>query len=170
MRRVRDFLERPIADDDRRRAFAIAAAVLLIAAAGLSLTAEPADRPTEPSGRQPSARPDLHTEPAGEPPAGVLDIARSFLAGYLDHVYGSGDAGAIRGATDRLRDELADQPVRRPPAMRRQRPRVGRIDAQRLPDGWHVEAEIASANVSFPVAFVVARRSGGPLVTRLVED
>ncbi|MDP9135865.1 MAG: hypothetical protein M3N56_13695, partial [Actinomycetota bacterium] len=100
----------------------------------------------------------------------VLDVARRFLAGYLDHVYGRGRAGDIRGATDRLRDELARQTVRRPPAMRRQRPRVERIDAQRLPGGWRVEAEIATATVSFPVAFVVASRPGGPLVTRLVED
>ena len=170
MRRVRGFLERPIADDDRRRAFAVAAAVLLIAAVGLSVTADPADRATEPSGRQPSARPDLRTEPAGEPPVGILDVARRFLAGYLDHVYGRGRAGEIRGATERLRDELAGQTVRRSPAMRRQRPRVERIDTQRLPGGWRVEAEIATATVSFPVAFVVASRPGGPLVTRLVED
>lgn len=171
MRSVRDFLERPIADDDRRRAFAVAAAVLLTAAVGLSLTADPADRASGgTSAGQPIARPDLRTEPAGEPPAAVLDVARRFLAGYLDHVYGRGRAGEIRGATEWLRDELAGQTVRRSPAMRRQPPRVERIDAQRLPGGWRVEAEIPTATVSFPVAFVVASRPGGPLVTRLVED
>jgi hypothetical protein len=171
MRWVRDFLERPIADHDRPRAFAVAATVLLIAAVALSVTADSADRPASaPSDRQPITSATLRTEPGDEPPAAVLDVARRFLGGYLDHIYGRGRAGEIRGATDRLRDELADQPVRRSPAMRRQRPRVERIDAQRLPGGWRVEAEIATATISFPIAVVVAARPGGPLVTRLVED
>ena len=138
MRRLRRFLERPIADHDRRRAFAAAAAALLIAAVALSAIADPADRRTGASSeRPPIARPDLPPppRPVGDPPAEALDVTRRFLHGYLAHLYGSGRAAEIRGASNRLRRQLAAQPVRVSPAMRRQRPRVEHIDGHRLADG-----------------------------------
>lgn len=174
MKRLRRFLEHPIADHDRRLAFAIAAAALLIAAVALSAIADPADQQTGAAGEHPPiTRPDLPPppRPVGDPPAEALDVTRRFLHGYLAHLYGSGRAREIRGASDRLRRQLAAQPVRVSPAMRRQRPRVERIDGHRLAeDGWLIDAEIATGTVSFPIAVVVADRPGGPVVIRLVED
>lgn len=171
VRRLRRFLKRPIADHDRRSAFAIVAVALLIAAVALSVIADPADRRTS-SERPPIARTDLPppARSASGSPAEAVDVARRFLDGYLAHLYGSGRAAEIRGASDRLRHQLAAQPVRVSPATRRQRPSVERIDGQRLADGWLVDAEIATATVSFPIVVVVADRPGGLVVTRLVED
>ena len=54
--------------------------------------------------------------------------------------------------------------------MRQQRPRVERIDGQRLADGWLVDVTVAAATVTFPISVVVTDRPGGPVVTRVVED
>ncbi|MEX1142877.1 MAG: hypothetical protein WD399_07635 [Thermoleophilaceae bacterium] len=171
MRRLRWLLERPVSDHDRRRAFAVAAAVLLIAAVALSVVSDPAGRPAAgASGRPPVVRPEPPTPPAGDLPPETADVARRFLDGYLAHLYGSRRPAAIRGASDRLRRQLAAQSVRVSPAMRRQRPRVERIDGQRLADGWLVAATVAAATVAFPISVVVADRQAGPVVTRVVED
>jgi hypothetical protein len=165
------FLEHPIADDQRRRAFAVAAAALLLAGVVLSLTAsDPAGRPSAPS-QPPRLRPDDSEirQPAREIPADVLSVARRFVDDYLDRLYG-GQRRQLRGASATLRRQLLDRPVRVSPAMRRQRPRVEGIDGQQLDDGWLIDAEITAATVSFSIAVVVVDRPGGPVVTRLVED
>jgi hypothetical protein len=162
---LRARLEEPIGD--RRRAFAIAAVVLLIAAVALSALAAPPDR-------QPTTEPAVDRQPvAGRDPAAPADIApaavrvaRRFLAGYLAHLYGDRPAREIAGAAPRLRAELARQPVRVTPAMRRHRPRVVDLDAHRLDGDWLIDAEIAAGSVSFEIALVVA----DGVVTRLVED
>jgi hypothetical protein len=169
MSSIRSWLARPIADDDRRRAFAVAAATLLITAAVLTVTADPPDRtssppPVERPGAPPTDRPAVETPPA------ALGVARRFVDGYLAYLYGDGRARDIRGASDGLRRQLSARPVRVSPAMRGERPRIGRIDGQRFDDGWLIDAKIATATVSFPMAVVVADRPGGPVVTRLVED
>jgi hypothetical protein len=172
MRRLRWLLERPISDHDRRRAFAVAATVLLIAAVALSIVSDPADRPAGGAGdRPPVVRPESPPTPtAGDLPPETAGVARRFLDGYLAHLYGRRRPGEIPGASGRLRRQLAAQPVRVSPAMRRARPRVERIDGQRFADGWLIDATVAAATVEFPISVVVADRPGGPVVTRVVED
>jgi hypothetical protein len=172
VRALRSWFESPIADRDRRRAFAAAAIAVLLAAGALSLTTDPPDRhPTTPGERPTIARPD-----AAGPRLGVgvspdaLDVARRFIDGYLAHLSGDRRVQDIRGASAGLRRQLIARPIRVTPAMRRQRPRIGRIDGRRLPGGWLIDAEIATATVSFPIAVVVATGPGGLVVTRVVED
>jgi hypothetical protein len=173
MSRLRALAERPIAVRDRHRAFAAVAAVLLTAAVALSIAADPPDRPHHsPTDRLPplpSADRAAGNEPA-EAPGRVLAVARRFLDDYLARIHGTGSAGAIRGASAGLRRRLAAQRVRVSPAARRQRPAVQRLDGHRLGDGWLIRAEVATGQVSYPVALVVADRPAGPVVTRLVED
>lgn len=170
---LRRLLEQPIGNDDRRTAFAVAAAALALAATLLTLAAGPADRATtEPASRltAPRAeRPAVRADPDA-PPAEARQVARRFLSGYLAHLHGHARPSEIRGATHRLRRRLATRAVRVSPAMRRQRLRVERIDGHRHGHGWLIHAEIAAATVSFPVSIVVVDRPRGPVVTRVVED
>jgi hypothetical protein len=170
MTALRARLDWPI--EDRRRAFAIAAAVLLVAAVALSALAAPPDhRPAadQPVERQPALSGDVPRS-ADAPPA-TVGVARRFLEDYLDHLYGTRRPhDEIAGASAGLRRQLARRPVRVTPGMRRHRPRLVDVDLHRLDGGWLADGEIAAGNVSFEIAVVVADRPGGPVVTRLVED
>lgn len=172
MSRLRALAERPIAVRDRRRAFAAAAAVLLTAAVALSIAADPPDRPHHsPTDRRPPApSADRAAGNAPEASGRVLAVARRFLDDYLARIHGTGSARAIRGASAGLRRRLAAQRVRVSPAARRHRPAVQRLDSQHLGDRWLIRAEVATGQVSYPVALVVADRPAGLVVTRLVED
>lgn len=171
---LRRLLEQPIGDDDQRAAFAVAAAALAIAATLLTLIAGPtADRPAAPAAERPTTPHDgrvAGVDGDDALPAGARHVARRFLSGYLAHLHGRARAREIRGATARLRRRLAARPVRVSPSMRRQRPRVERIDGHRYGHGWLVHAEVAAATVSFSISIVVGDRPVGPVVTRVVED
>lgn len=169
MTALRTRLEQPI--EDRRRAFAIVAAVLLVAAAALSaLAAPPGHQPADkPVGRQSAAAVgDDRPVPAEAPPAAVA-VARRFLEGYLDHLYRSRRERDIVGASAGLRRQLTQRRLRVSPGMRRHRPRLVDVDLHRLDGAWLADGEIAVGKVSFEIAFVVADRPGGHVVTRLVE-
>lgn len=172
MRGLRAWLASPIADRDRQRAFVAAAVTLLLAGVALTLIADPPDHPppAKVDPQTPTRGQEVSRRQAASVPADVLDVARRFLDGYLAHLYGHRRALAIPGASAGLRRRLSTRPIRVPPAMRRQYPRVERIDGQRLPGGWLVEAHVATRSVSFPIAVLVSNRRGVLAVTRLVED
>ena len=161
-------------DHDRRRAFAVAATVLLIAAVALSIVADPADRPaggaSEP--RPPIVRPESPPTPRPLTDSRRDGRGRAAVPRRLPRTSTRQRAGRarFRGASDRLRRQLAAQPVRVSPAMRRARPRrrAHRRPAirGRLADRRHGRRR--DGRVPDPV--VVADRPGGPVVTRVVED
>lgn len=168
--RLRSQLARPLTEDGRRRGFAVAAAVLVLAAVALSLSAsppagyEPAPPASRPSG---PSRAEIEADAA----APRLAVARLFLRGYLRHLYGRGRAEEARGATRRLRRELAATPLRVSPAMRERWPRIAKLSWERIAGGWLVSTTIDDGGIAaYPIMLKVEDRQGGPLVTRLVED
>jgi hypothetical protein len=171
--RLRDALDRPIPDADRQRAFAIAAALLLAAAVGLSLLATPPDPAQRAAGVEAISEPAVNQprdRNAGGLPASVEMAARGFLAGYLARLYGHPDPPPLVPASPSVRRQLA-LPARVAPAMRARRPRVASLDGQRHGRGWLATAEVADGEaVSYPVAVVVADGRAGPVVVRVVED
>ncbi|MDP2710337.1 MAG: hypothetical protein Q8O56_03885 [Solirubrobacteraceae bacterium] len=187
--RLRALAERPIEAHERRRAFALAAAVVLIAAVGL-LAVRPADRNGEirapaasappiatapndtPARREPSAGAEGAPPPEGIAAERVERTARRFLDGYLAYLYGHGRAGAIRAATPALARRLARNRPRVSPATRQRRPRVTDLSAQRLDPGRElVVAEIADGGVArYPLELVLVRRGGRWLVDRVEVD
>jgi hypothetical protein len=132
--RLRALANRPIRHEDRTKAFALAAALVVVALVGL-LTLERPSRPAaEPERRAPTAAPATEAPPptadAAErtPSARELRtarrVARRFVAGYLDYSYGRGSADEIDGATALLRDDLAAEPPRVPPTVARLEPEL----------------------------------------------
>lgn len=176
---LRALLQRPVGDDDRHRLFAVAAGLLLTAAVALSLVA---DQPSHvpPSSPATAARPTAPPAPSSprsatlpdRPPRDVLAVARRFLGGYLARLYGHDRDARLAGATRRLRRRLAARTGRVAAGMRDRRPRVEELEAARLGQRWLVRATVTDGSrVSFPIEVVVAARgSGGPVVTRVVED
>ena len=129
--RLRAWWERPIAEHERRRAFVLAAAVILLAVAGLAVTrstathhATPRPAPTVSTvPAPPSSPPEPSGPPRTDPPgAGVPPdlgpIARRFLEGYLAYLYGRGPARSIPHAAPALLGRLE-----------RNRPRISRRHA-----------------------------------------
>ena len=178
--RLRARLEQPIAENDRRRAFGIAAAVLVVAALALSLTAPDDDRGAQLSHAgardgqlEDAVAPILRQprQPASMPSAAQL-VARRFLVGYLAYLHGRGTAEAIEATGPELRRKLANGPPRVPPASRRRNPRVVGIDGYALDRRrWLATATIADEGVAdYRVAVVVTDRASGPVVTRIGGD
>lgn len=173
---LRALLRRPLGDDERHRLFAVAAGLLLAAAVALSLVADQPE-PVPPSSPVTAAGPSERSSPrsaplSDQPPRGVLAVVRRFLGGYLARLYGHDRDARLAGATPRLRRRLAARAVRAPAGMRDRHPRVDELEAARLDGRWLVRATVTDdSSVSFPIEVVVAARgSGGPVVTRVVED
>lgn len=171
---LRARLERPLAEDERRRAFAVGAVTLVVAAAALSLVADPPspDQRAAPSASSRVPPPASEPRPAAPAaPPDVLGVARGFVAGYLRHLYGRGRASAIRHAIPGLRRRLAANAPRVSRGMRERGPAVQRLRATALGGRWLVTATVVDdARVSYPVAVVVAEQPQGPVVTGVVED
>jgi hypothetical protein len=185
--RLQALLERPIAEHERRRAFALAASVVLIAAVGLlalgraaddaprrvvpapEATERPAPAPSPPPG---GAGVEGAGLPDGVPPRGVESAARRFLDGYLGYLYGRGPVSAIRAAAPELARRLSRARLRISPATRHRRPRVAELSAQRLGRGGEiVVAQIADGDIAhYPIELVLERRSGRWLVARVEAD
>ena len=170
--RLRELLDRPIADRMRRRLFAVVAAVVLVVALALALTGRssqriPAPPTASPTSRsRPPVRPSRTARPAGpaEPGTRAAEAAaRRFLVGYLPYLYGHGAASAIRGASPKLRRRLGGERPRVSPATRRRRGRVAELSARRLADwGFAVTATIDDGGVArYPITLMLERRGGG---------
>jgi hypothetical protein len=181
--RLRELLDRPISDAERRRLFVLAAAVVLAAAARLLLLGDGGGESED--AEQPGPRPPVATAPPPPPPAGVegarapagapsaeaMRVARRFLSGYLAFVYGRGPARAI-DADASLIARLARSRVRVPPAARRREPRVVELRASGGDrDRLHVTALIDDGGVArYPVSLTLTRRGGGWFISEVASD
>lgn len=168
--RLRAALDRPLSDADRHRTFAAATGVLALAAIALTLTASP-PAPEQADRHHPQTGHSEHTGSSAGPPPEIVTAARRFTGGYLAHLYRSLPASRIPAATRDLRQDMAANPVRVPPAMRARRPRIVAIDGHRLPGtGWVMGAEIADGGpATYRIEFLIS--DGPPAVaTRLIED
>lgn len=164
---LRSLAGRPIAEDERRGAFWIAAAILACAALVLLLLpgGETAPSP-EPVSEATVTAPPGPAPHRTTPLAGPLAAARRFLGGYLPFLYGRGSARAVAAAAPSLRDRLAASRLRVPPAASRRHPRVVGLDGRRLAsDRVLVTATIADGGpATYPVTLTLARRNGRWLV------
>lgn len=180
--RLRTLADRPIAEHERRRAFALAAASVLIATARL-LTLQAPDQgdvalrpaPAQPEPQAPA--PAAPASPGAGRPGGVASreaesTARRFLEGYLAYLYGRGPVSAIRGATHELAGRLRRARPRISPATRRRRPRVIELSAQALGRNRElVVAQIADGDIAqYPIELVLEHQSGRWLVARVEAD
>jgi len=170
---LRALADRPIAEHERRLAFALAAAIIVAAAGVLVLTragsAPPAPRPATPiAPARPAAPPPAGPaapgsppEPAAAPPGATQD-ARVFLRGYLAYLYGHAPAHEIRGARPRLVRRLERERPRVSPATRQRHPRIIEIAARRIAGGRvAATASIADGGVARYAITVTLQRHRG---------
>lgn len=145
--RLRSWLNRPLADGERRRLFVVAVVVLLAAAGALTALDRPGREPVSAPARRDSASRELEAEPARPAPTslevpseeGRLDpaqaastsevaaarrAARRFLRGYLPYTYGRGSPSSIAPASPRLLQRLAQSRPRVPARERGRRARI----------------------------------------------
>lgn len=173
---LRRLAERPFTERERQRAFTLAALVLLLAAALLTLTAGDDGRHPTPRASTPSTTAPPTPSPESEPPRPpraparrverapkpVTVLARRFLSDYLGYLYGQRRAGGIEGASRSLRRRLAADHPRVPAAARRRRPRVVALEGTRVRGRaatWAVRARVADGEVAdFPVEMLITRR------------
>ncbi len=185
---LRALADRPIAEHERRRAFALAVTVIALAIGMLLLTGVPAaDHPPAAHGvpapigsplAPPPASPPPSPGPEGETPAGgslpndAEAAARRFLSGYLAYLYGHAPARAIQGAAPALRRRLERARVRVSPATRRRRGRVVSLTGRRVAGGrLEVTATVADGGVArYPLGVLLARRGGRWQATVLSSD
>lgn len=153
--RLRLLANRPIADGDRPRLFAIVVVLVLGVVGTLTLLddAGPAPRPASaPVERQtdvdrpgplpelaPPATPQAPSEESDPPAtlrASTVDIARAkraarrFLRYYLPYAYGRSTAAKLTAATPELRVQLARERPRVPASERRRRARVELLQSE----------------------------------------
>ncbi len=176
---VHRLVDRPL-DARRFRAFAAAACVLLLVAAGLALTAgnratAPVDEPVLRGDGVVAVAPALDVDVARSPGAdrrAVLRQARRFLTGYLRYLYGQGPAHAIRGSAATLRRRLEVARLRVSPAARKRRTRVVRVTAKPLARGrWHVVATIADGGVAqYPIELLITTTDGTARVAEVSSE
>ena len=169
-------LSRPIRDEDRGRAFAAVAVLVVTAAVALSLTVpEEADHPRRsapratPHLRDRAATPSLR--PPVRAPGRVRQVARRFLGDYLAFVHGRRSSASLHAATDKLREQLIRARPRVSPASRRRLPRVVALDGYEIgPGRWLITADVADRAAVYEVGLVVADRPAGPVVVRVGGD
>jgi hypothetical protein len=149
--RLRIFLNRPLADAERRGLFLLAVVVIVAAVGAFTLVDEPgvseraapprADRAPEPSTgaapepvalEAPSEEGELPAdgEPSDAEVRAAKRAARRFLEGYLPYTYGQGSANRILAADEELRDRLQEERPRVPAGERRRTPRVLLVQAE----------------------------------------
>ena len=183
--RLRELAERPISEGERPRAFALAAAIVVIAATGLLLARSPEQEATTPQ-TSTDAAPITSPAPAqpgaagedplpsgpGSAPRPPEAAARRFLDGYLAYLYGRGSTSEIRAAAPQLIRRLRRRPPRISPATRKRRPRVVEISAAAQRHGREiVTAEIADGDVArYPIELALRRRGGRWRVARVETD
>jgi hypothetical protein len=173
--RLRELASRPIADRQRSRLLALAAAAIL-AATALLLATRPhptdlAPAPARPhttrtqAALAPAPRQHTTTQPTVAP-VPVVRTARAFLAGYLAFLYGHRGASAITGATPMLRRHLASQVLVVAPAQRRRYGRAIELTATVVGGGWSVQVLIADGGVAdYPLLLEITRAGGRWLVS-----
>jgi hypothetical protein len=149
--RLRIFLNRPLADTERRGLFVLAVIAIMAGAGAFTLLDEPgpgerdaavraaggSDRPAPAAPEQvaleaPSEEGELPeaSEPSDAEVRAAKRAARRFLAGYLPYTYGHGDANRLLAISDEMRDRLQTERPRVPAGERRRRPRVLLVQAE----------------------------------------
>ena len=142
--RLRALWNRPIADHERKPLFALVV-VFLLAMAAVTYAVDgdddghgsaPAATAPPPSPEPQSIDPTAVPRPQEQEEPGPSDVTRAEIAaaktaarefltgGYLAYSYGRVHAQDVPRASDDLRQELAAEPPRVPPAVRRRRARV----------------------------------------------
>jgi hypothetical protein len=179
--RLHKLLARPIGEDQRTSAFALAAGAVLLGLLALSLT-RPHAHPATP--RQPTAAaaaapasPYPDSAPSRAPAVSAWELAaqraaRGFLSGYLRYLYGHARAGAIRDATAALARRLASERLRVSPAQRRRHPRLValRVGLQG-PAVVVVGARIADGGVArYPIELTLHRQRRRWLVSAIGDE
>ncbi len=184
---LRALADRPIAEHERRLAFALAAAIIVIAAGALVLTrgSSPPTMPPRPAAPIAPSRPIAPPPPIVPPPAAfggprgpaaapadAAQDARVFLRGYLAYLYGRAPARAIRGATPPLVRRLERERPRVSPATRARHPRIVALTARRIAGGRvAATATIADGGVArYPILVVLTRHRGRWQATDLSGD
>jgi hypothetical protein len=187
--RLRRWLDRPINDAERGRAFALAATVVLLALGALLMT-RPADRqepaPAPPHGDTarpapppadpppPERSPGVERSVPGErkPARSLARAARRFLPAYLRYLYRGRLRRPLPAASRALERRLAGERLRPSPAARRRDPRVVSLRA-RGPAGRKavVTALVDDGGVArYPIQLALERRRGRWVVTRVAGD
>lgn len=168
---IRSQRDRPIAEHERRAAFAVVAALSIAVALLLSLTT-PRETATSNSPAQSAA---AGTHP-GQPASGTglftheaERAAELFLDGYLPYLYRRSRASEVRGATVAFAHSLTLRAPRVPPAMRGRRARVVLLRAAAAPAGLvGVTALVNDGGlIDYPIALLLVRHGRGLLVTGL---
>lgn len=192
--RLRGYINRPIRDCERRRLFAVAAAVIVAAAIALTLPArDEGARPASPAEREaaaPQVAPPAPTEPPVDPAelpvpseegprpvreqpaqnqiAAAKRATRAFLARYLPYTYGRGRARSLRRATPELRRALAARRPRVPAAERRRRVQIEALTVQGgSPRRMGMLALVDDGRRRYGVRLALARFPGGWKVTEV---
>jgi len=169
---LRALADRPIADDERRRAFALAAALVLIAAALLAevRAGDPSPHHAVTAKRHAAAARNESVQPAA-PDADAEATARRFLAGYLAYLHGRAPARVIEDASPQLAARLAAERPRVPPAMRERTPRIASLAVSAgNGGGFDATAAVDDGGVArYPVTLVLDRRAGALEVARVAS-
>jgi hypothetical protein len=190
--RIRVLLGRPLSERERRRLFALAVAVILLAAGAFALlgrSSSPAQRATRTPARTPAPRP---TPPSSLPAtdAALLQApseegqprkdlqgshadvaaakrgARRFLSGYLPYSYGQRGASAIPAASVRLRRRLAATGPRVPGRQRRRHPNLVLVQSNGVgPVRADLVALVRDGSTHYTVPLEVTRERHGWIVT-----
>ncbi len=165
---IRQALDRPIGERERRAAFTAIAVVLITAALLLAMTGTGV--PASQQGREPHAEASaVGPMKRAVPPAKALRTARTFLDGYLAFAYGRGPASAVKDTTSKLAAALSDGARMVPPALRRLRPRLVALrvtsstSAEVVVTGLVKDGEV----VAYPIRVQLAARGGRYLVSGL---
>lgn len=182
--RARRLLARPIGENERRVAFALATAMLLLAAAVLTLVprAEHHSTRTAPPAPQvaattPAPLPGAPVTGAilavggghvdGTGPAAAMAAGRAFLEAFLRFAYGQAPA-RFPDATRGLRAQLAGFHVAVDPAQRARRLLLLALRARPRRRGWEITALASDGTSSFPVAVLVTQIGRRWLATHLI--
>jgi hypothetical protein len=186
-------LNRPLAEGDRPRLFAMSAVVIVAVALILAVIGRAPTRPAkhvEPRTPPPASTwpaspitplrvqatappseeswPSATLEPSGRELGAVKHAARVFLAGYLPFSYGRGSARRIRAVGAGLRARLAGERPRVPARERRRRARVLLLQLDAAgPSGAGVRALVDDRARRYSVSLTLARVGGAWQVTRV---
>lgn len=181
--RLRELGDRPIPEGEHRGAAIGIFLVLLLLAGGLialsSSVNPPSPKPAKVAAPAPVAAVPAPTASTTEQPSpddpvqpselrAARSAARRFLTGYLPFSYGRGGVNAIAGVSKELRDTLASNPPRVPPAEQRRHARIVNLEAQSATtDRAFVLALISDQKLTYSIGITVERVSGAWQATAL---
>lgn len=158
----------------------VGAGLVVVVLVIMILVISPGPKPVRPDTAPPAVA-TTSTQPAPgtpeanapfEPPAEAEQAMRVFLDGYLDYLYGRGDATSIKSVSGKLRKELGRRPPRVSPAQKARTPRIVAIRARKpTPERVQLVATInAGETSSYPIGALLVKRNGRWIVTEILND